>query len=168
MLFVENTDYLNEIESFISKKNDISKIKFFLFKIKFKYLIVNFSDNLNYGNLNKLRQLFFDCWFSEEKLPEFKNENSLFSIFSYFMNKINELSSKNLNIDEIMRINSIYSDFANQIINFIEKGDFSLKYNLEEVLYDNQFFKIFLLRLISNENFEKKFLALSKVKIIIL
>jgi len=38
MLFVENTDYLNEIESFISKKNDISKIKFFLFKIKFKYL----------------------------------------------------------------------------------------------------------------------------------
>jgi len=84
------------------------------------------------------------------------------------MNKINELSSKNLNIDEIMRINSIYSDFANQIINLIEKGDFSLKYNLEEVLYDNQFFKIFLLRLISNENFEKKFLALSKVKIIIL
>ena len=31
MLFVENTDYLNEIESFISKKNEYSKIIFFLF-----------------------------------------------------------------------------------------------------------------------------------------
>ena len=65
-----------------------------------------------------------------------------------------------------MRINSIYSDFSNQIINLIEKSDLTLNDNLEEVLYDNHIFKIFLLRLISNDDFEKKYLALSEVKIL--
>ena len=69
-----------------------------------------------------------------------------------------------------MRINTVYSDFSNQIFLLIEKGDFSLFNKLEEFLYDNHFFKVFILKLVSNldKNFEEKYKALSKVKNIII
>ena len=69
-----------------------------------------------------------------------------------------------------MRINTVYSDFSNQIFLLIEKGDFSLFNKLEEFLYDNHFFKVFISKLVSNldKNFEEKYKALSKVKNIII
>ncbi len=164
MLFVENPDYLKEIEDFLYKKEKKSKFTFIIL------LIDNILGDINFGNINNLRQLFFDYWFSEEKIPIFKNENILLTVLSYFILKINELSLKNLNLEEIMRINTVYSDFSNQIFLLIEKGDFSLFNKLEEFLYDNHFFKVFISKLVSNldKNFEEKYKALSKVKNIII
>lgn len=150
MIFVENTYYLNEIEKYIEKENRI----------------INFNEESNFNQINNFRQLFSDYWFSEENLPLFYNEKTLLSILFYFIFKIKKISKKNnLNIERLIRINTLYSNFSEQIINFIEKGNKIIINNIQNIFLEIQFFKTFLSTLGSNlDNFQKKYLYISKVK----
>ena len=150
MIFVENTYYLNEIEKYIEKENRI----------------INFNEESNFNQINNFRQLFSDYWFSEENLPLFYNEKTLLSILFYFIFKIKKISKKNnLNIERLIRINTLYSNFSEQIINFIEKGNKIIINNIQNIFLEIQFFKTFLSILGSNlDNFQKKYLYISKVK----
>jgi hypothetical protein len=150
MIFVENTYYLNEIEKYIEKENRI----------------INYNEESNFNQINNFRQLFSDYWFSEENLPLFYNEKTLLSILFYFIFKIKKISKKhNLNIERLIRINTLYSNFSEQIINFIEKGNKIIINNIQNIFLEIQFFKTFLSILGSNlDNFQKKYLYISKVK----
>ena len=150
MIFVENTYYLNEIEKYIEKENRI----------------INYNEESNFNQINNFRQLFSDYWFSEENLPLFYNEKTLLSILFYFIFKIKKISKKNnLNIERLIRINTLYSNFSEQIINFIEKGNKIIINNIQNSFLEIQFFKTFLSTLGSNlDNFQKKYLNISKVK----
>ena len=150
MIFVENTYYLNEIEKYIEKENRI----------------INCNEESNFNQINNFRQLFSDYWFSEENLPLFYNEKTLLSILFYFIFKIKKISKKNnLNIERLIRINTLYSNFSEQIINFIEKGNKIIINNIQNIFLEIQFFKTFLSILGSNlDNFQKKYLNISKVK----
>ena len=150
MIFVENTYYLNEIEKYIEKENRI----------------INYNEESNFNQINNFRQLFSDYWFSEENLPLFYNEKTLLSILFYFIFKIKKISKKNnLNIERLIRINTLYSNFSEQIINFIEKGNKIIINNIQNIFLEIQFFKTFLSTLGSNlDNFQKKYLNISKVK----
>ncbi len=149
MIFVENTYYLKEIEKYIEKENRI----------------INFNEESNFNQINNFRQLFSDYWFSEENLPLFYNEKTLLSILFYFIFKIKKISKKNnLNIERLIRINTLYSNFSEQIINFIEKGNKIIINNIQNIFLEIQFFKTFLSTLGSNlDNFQKKYLNISKV-----
>jgi hypothetical protein len=150
MIFVENTYYLKEIEKYIEKENRI----------------INCNEESNFNQINNFRQLFSDYWFSEENLPLFYNEKTLLSILFYFIFKIKKISKKNnLNIERLIRINTLYSNFSEQIINFIEKGNKIIINNIQNIFLEIQFFKTFLSTLGSNlDNFQKKYLNISKVK----
>ena len=150
MIFVENTYYLKEIEKYIEKENRI----------------INYNEESNFNQINNFRQLFSDYWFSEENLPLFYNEKTLLSILFYFIFKIKKISKKNnLNIERLVRINTLYSNFSEQIINFIEKGNKIIINNIQNIFLEIQFFKTFLSTLGSNlDNFQKKYLNISKVK----
>ena len=150
MIFVENTYYLKEIEKYIEKENRI----------------INCNEESNFNQINNFRQLFSDYWFSEENLPLFYNEKTLLSILFYFIFKIKKISKKNnLNIERLIRINTLYSNFSEQIINFIEKGNKIIINNIQNIFLEIQFFKTFLSTLGSNlDNFQKKYLHISKVK----
>ena len=150
MIFVENTYYLKEIEKYIEKENRI----------------INCNEESNFNQINNFRQLFSDYWFSEENLPLFYNEKTLLSILFYFIFKIKKISKKNnLNIERLIRINTLYSNFSEQIINFIEKGNKIIINNIQNIFLEIQFFKTFLSTLGSNlDNFQKKYLYISKVK----
>ena len=66
----------------------------------------------------------------------------------------------------MIRMNSLYSEFSQQIINFIENENKIVINNLREVLIDNQFYKNFILKFYTNfNNFEKNYLLISKVYI---
>lgn len=150
MIFVENTCCLKEIEKYIEKENRI----------------INCNEESNFNQINNFRQLFSDYWFSEENLPLFYNEKALLSILFYFIFKIKKISKKNnLNIERLIRINTLYSNFSEQIINFIEKGNKIIINNIQNIFLEIQFFKTFLSTLGSNlDNFQKKYLNISKVK----
>ena len=150
MIFVENTYYLKEIEKYIEKENRI----------------INCNEESNFNQINNFRQLFSDYWFSEENLPLFYNEKTLLSILFFFIFKIKKISKKNnLNIERLIRINTLYSNFSEQIINFIEKGNKIIINNIQNIFLEIQFFKTFLSTLGSNlDNFQKKYLNISKVK----
>ena len=148
MILVENPNYLKEIESFIQKEQKLCL----------------FNKESNFILINNFRQLFLDYWFSIKKLPIINNDYLLISVISYFIFKIKKLSKKDFNREIIIRMNTLYSDFSQQIIDFIEKGNKIIINNLGELLIDNQFYKHFLLRLNSNcNNFEKNYLLISKV-----
>ena len=150
MIFVENTCFLKEIEKYIEKENRI----------------INCNEESNFNQINNFRQLFSDYWFSEENLPLFYNEKTLLFILFYFIFKIKNISKKNnINIERLIRINTLYSNFSEQIINFIEKGNKIIINNIQNIFLEIQFFKTFLSTLGSNlDNFQKKYLNISKVK----
>ena len=155
---------------FFNKSKDKENILKQLYDISFLDEPINLETIKGIPQNRKLQIIYFNLiWGVELKLPEIDGAKSLFILIDYFFKKFKEINKISLHL--ISRKIDIFYLFIEQLLKLsIEENEEIIYNNIEQYLYDKDFFNCFLITMnkLSNSSFIEKFTFFSKVSFLLL
>ena len=153
-----------------NKTKDKENILKQLYDISFLDEPINLETIKGIPQNRKLQIIYFNLiWGVELKLPEIDGAKSLFILIEYFFKKFKEINKISLHL--LSRKIDIFYLFIEQLLKLsIEENEEIIYNNIEQYLYDKDFFNCFLITMnkLSNSSFIEKFSFFTKVSFLLL
>ena len=153
-----------------NKTKDKENILKQLYDISFLDEPINLETIKGIPQNRKLQIIYFNLiWGVELKLPEIDGAKSLFILIDYFFKKFKEINKISLHL--LSRKIDIFYLFIEQLLKLsIEENEEIIYNNIEQYLYDKDFFNCFLITMnkLSNSSFIEKFSFFTKVSFLLL
>ena len=153
-----------------NKTKDKENILKQLYDISFLDEPINLETIKGIPHNRKLQIIYFNLlWGVELKLPEIDGAKSLFILIEYFFKKFKEINKISLHL--LSRKIDIFYLFIEQLLKLSIKENEEIIYNnIEQYLYDKDFFNCFLITMnkLNNSSFIEKFSFFSKVSTLLL